>query len=49
DGLGFSMIEALCVCPVQWGMDPKLALQHVDENVVKVFPPGEYIDRVGKK
>ncbi|MFH0982345.1 MAG: thiamine pyrophosphate-dependent enzyme [Planctomycetota bacterium] len=48
EGLGFSLIEALCACPVQWDMEPLLALKHVDEEVVKVFPPGEYVDRVSK-
>ena len=46
EGLGFSLIEALCACPVQWGMDPMRALKHVDEEVVKVFPPGEFVNRL---
>jgi len=46
EGLGFSMIEALCACPVQWGIDPKQALKHIDNEVVKVYPPGEYVDKV---
>ena len=48
DGLGFALVEALCACPVQWGMEPKLALKHIDDDVVKIYPPGEFVDRVTK-
>jgi 2-oxoglutarate ferredoxin oxidoreductase subunit beta len=48
DKKGFSMIEALAACPVQWHMDPMLALRHVDEEVVKHFEPGVYADRVSE-
>ena len=48
EGIGFSLIEALCACPVQWRMEPVPALKRVDEEVTKVYPPGEYVDRVSK-
>jgi len=48
EGKGFAMIEALSSCPVQWHMTPVVALRYIDEEVVKAFPPGEFVDRVGK-
>ena len=49
EGKGFSMVEVLAACPVQWHMTPLEALKHIDENVVKVYPPGEFVDRVDEK
>ena len=46
DNRGFSMVEALAACPVQWHMAPLPALKHVDETVVKTFEPGVFVDRV---
>ncbi|HUU85211.1 MAG TPA: thiamine pyrophosphate-dependent enzyme [Phycisphaerae bacterium] len=46
---GFSMVEVLSACPVQWRMAPLVALKHIDEDVVKVFPPGEFVNRVDEK
>ena len=49
DGLGFSMVEALSACPVQWGMTPRAALEYIDEKVVQVFPPGEFVNKLPAK
>lgn len=46
EGVGFSLVEALCACPVQWGMDPKSSLKHIDEDVTKFYVPGEFVDKV---
>jgi 2-oxoglutarate ferredoxin oxidoreductase subunit beta len=46
EGLGFSLVEVLSPCPVQWGMSPCEALDHIDESVVKVFPPGEFVNKL---
>lgn len=46
EGRGFSLIEALSPCPVQWGMTPRQALTHIDENVVKTYAPGEFVNRL---
>ncbi len=43
---GFSLVEVLATCPVQWRMTPIAALRHVDENVTKVFEPGVFVDRL---
>jgi 2-oxoglutarate ferredoxin oxidoreductase subunit beta len=46
---GFSMVEVLSACPVQWHLAPLAALKHIDEDVVEIFPPGEYVDRMNEK
>ncbi|MFO0840286.1 MAG: thiamine pyrophosphate-dependent enzyme [Phycisphaerae bacterium] len=44
---GFALIEFLSTCPVQWGLTPIAAMKHVDADVVKQFPLGVFVDRVG--
>ena len=44
-GQGFSLVEVLCNCPTQWRMTPIESLRWIDENMTKVFPPGEFVDR----
>ncbi len=44
---GLGLVEFLSTCPVQWKMEPIAAMKHIDENVVKVFPPGVFVDCVG--
>jgi 2-oxoglutarate ferredoxin oxidoreductase subunit beta len=44
---GFALVEALSPCPVQWGMKPGDALDYIDREVVKVFPPGEFVNKLG--
>lgn len=41
---GFSMIEVLSTCPVNWRMSPIDAFHWVDEEMSKVFPLGVYKD-----
>jgi 2-oxoglutarate/2-oxoacid ferredoxin oxidoreductase subunit beta len=38
EGLGFTMVEVLSTCPVNWGMSPKEALDWIDDNMVEIFP-----------
>jgi len=45
DQKGFTMIEVLSSCPVNWGMSPVKAMEWVDEEMKKVFPLGVYVDR----
>ena len=40
DGKGFSLVEVLSMCPVDWGMDPIEAIKWVDEVMMKTFPLG---------
>lgn len=42
NGLGFSMVEVLSACPVNWGLTPKEALCYVEENMVPYFPLGDF-------
>ena len=39
---GFSLVEVLTSCPVNWGMQPVEALDFVDKKMVPQYPLGEY-------
>jgi 2-oxoglutarate ferredoxin oxidoreductase subunit beta len=41
-GLGFSVVELLSSCPTNWGMAPDEALKWVEEQMVPVYPLGDY-------
>ena len=41
-GLGFSMVELLSSCPTNWKISPQDALEFVAEEMVPVFPLGDY-------
>jgi 2-oxoglutarate ferredoxin oxidoreductase subunit beta len=41
-GLGFSMVELLSSCPTNWKMSPQEALDFVGEQMVPVYPLGDY-------
>jgi len=41
-GLGFSMVELLSSCPTNWKLSPNEALRFVGEQMVPVFPLGDY-------
>lgn len=43
-GKGFTMIEVLSTCPVNWGMSPYDAMQWVNDKMVEEFPLGVYKD-----
>lgn len=45
DGRGFSLVEVLSQCPVDWGMEPLEAVKWVDDPFMKTFPLGIYKDR----
>ncbi len=40
EGKGFSMVELLSACPVNWGMEPLEALQWIEDHMVPVYPLG---------
>jgi len=44
EGRGFSMIEVLSSCPVNWGMSPQESLTWIDKEMTKVFPLGVFKD-----
>jgi len=41
-GLGFSMVELLSSCPTNWKISPQDALEFIAEEMVPVFPLGDY-------
>ncbi len=45
---GFSLIEILSTCPVNWKMSPKQALNWIKEVMSKYFVPGVYKDKGGQ-
>lgn len=45
DGKGFSMVEVLANCPLQWRMSPIESFKFIDEVSSKTFPPGVFLDR----
>ena len=49
DRLGFSLVEILSPCPTVWKMDPLDAQRYVRDELVKVFPPGVYLDRTKER
>ena len=44
DNKGYSLVEVLSQCPVNWGMAPNESLKWVDEVFMKTFPLGVYKD-----
>jgi len=47
NNIGFGLVEILSTCPTNWGLSPVEAQKWVDENMVKEFPLGVFVDRVG--
>jgi len=41
---GFTLVEVLSSCPVNWGMKPIDALHWIDEKMIPVFPLGVFKD-----
>ncbi len=41
---GFSMIEFVSTCPINWGMNPTKSLQWLEENMIPYYPLGVYKD-----
>jgi len=44
DGAGFSLVEILSPCPVNWKMGPLEACTWIDEVMVEQFPLGVFKD-----
>lgn len=42
---GFSLIEVLSTCPVNWGMTPTEAMKWVEDQMTPVFPLKVFIDK----
>jgi len=41
---GFTLIEVISTCPVNWGMKPKEALDWAKDNMIPIYPLGVYKD-----
>lgn len=41
-GLGLAIVEVLGSCPTNWRLDPVAALDHIRDQVVPVFPLGDF-------
>ncbi len=44
---GFSLVEVLSNCPINWKMSPQESMKWVEEEMAKHFPLGVYKDRSG--
>ena len=40
-GVGFTMVEVLCPCPTNWGMESLEAVKWLEENMIPTYPLGE--------
>lgn len=45
-GIGYGIVEVLSTCPTNWGLTPIESMEWLEENMVKEFPIGVFIDRV---
>jgi 2-oxoglutarate ferredoxin oxidoreductase subunit beta len=45
EGTGFSFIEALAMCPTDWGMTPAQAIEWVRTRMMSYYPLGVFKDR----
>jgi 2-oxoglutarate ferredoxin oxidoreductase subunit beta len=45
EGRGFSLIEALSLCPTDWGMTPAQAAKWMQDRMIPYYPLGVYKDR----
>jgi len=46
-GIGYGIVEVLSTCPTNWGLTPIESMKWLEENMVKEFPIGVFIDKVG--
>jgi 2-oxoglutarate ferredoxin oxidoreductase subunit beta len=44
DGVGFSFVEVLSMCPTDWGMTPLQSVEWVQKNMMKYYPLGVFKD-----
>jgi 2-oxoglutarate ferredoxin oxidoreductase subunit beta len=44
NGIGFSLVEILSMCPVGWKVSPVEATQFIEEQMLNYFPLGVYKD-----
>jgi 2-oxoglutarate ferredoxin oxidoreductase subunit beta len=49
DGIGFSMVEILSICPTNWAMTPRESTTWMKENMVPYFEVKEFKSPEGGK
>ncbi|MDD3137895.1 MAG: thiamine pyrophosphate-dependent enzyme [Lachnospiraceae bacterium] len=42
---GYSMVEVLSPCPINWGLDPIKAMERIDNELIAYYPLGEFKKR----
>ncbi len=42
---GYSIVEVLSPCPVNWGMAPVKAMEHIENDLIPYYPLGEFKKR----
>jgi len=47
NNIGFGLVEVLSTCPTNWGLTPIESMKWLEDNMVKEFPLGVYVDKVG--
>ena len=45
NGEGYSMVETMCSCPTNWGMDSVKAKQYLVDNIIPYYELGEFVKR----
>jgi 2-oxoglutarate ferredoxin oxidoreductase subunit beta len=49
DNKGFTLIEFISTCPVNWGMTPKDAVDWAVDNMIPYYPLGVYKDKTAEE
>ena len=44
DGVGYTIIEVLCTCPTNWGLNPREATAWMQEHMLPYYPLGVFKD-----
>ncbi len=44
---GYSIVEVLSPCPVNWKLSPVKAMEHIEKNLIPYYPLGEFKKRKG--
>ena len=44
DGVGYSLVEVLSMCPTDWKLSPKKAVEFVENQMKEIFPLGVFKD-----
>ncbi len=48
NGEGYSVVEALSPCPINWGMTPIQAMDHIKQSIIPEYPLGVFKERKSK-